>query len=159
MKDFTKENFLSFWPGGYQEDSNYLKPVTAIINRYGDKNGTALELGCGNGYWTTQYLVSRFKQVIALDVLSKPIMFKGTDVIYNELMSNDYTCANISDDSIDFIWSFGLFCHLSLEAQQEYLVNVFRVLKTGGKGVIMVKWLIKMLLTVGSIVTSTRHEI
>jgi ubiquinone/menaquinone biosynthesis C-methylase UbiE len=48
-----------------------------------------------------------------------------------------FDCKNIQDESIDFAFSFGVFCHLSASACESYLKDVFRVLKKGGTAIFM----------------------
>ena len=48
-----------------------------------------------------------------------------------------FDCKNIKDESIDFSFSFGVFCHLSHSACESYLKDVFRILKKGGTAIFM----------------------
>lgn len=140
--EFNKETFKTFWPGGYQENFGshypYLIDIEMCLDKYKNSNYIALDIGCGNGYWTLQFLIPRFKRVIALDVLDTPELFKGIDTVqYEELGSSDYTCGTISEATVDFVRSFGLFCHLSNQVVDTYLKNIYRVMRPGACGLIM----------------------
>ena len=43
---------------------------------------------------------------------------------------------NVADDSVDFIWSFDVFVHISPEDQQGYMSEFARVMRPGAKAVI-----------------------
>jgi SAM-dependent methyltransferase len=55
----------------------------------------------------------------------------------DENKNMQFDCKNIQDESIDFAFSFGVFCHLSASACESYLKDVFRVLKKGGTAIFM----------------------
>jgi len=54
-----------------------------------------------------------------------------------ELSDRDYECTGVADDSVDFVFSFGVFCHLPNSALRTYLSSIYRKLKPGGTGLIM----------------------
>lgn len=140
--DFSSEQFKKFWPNGYQEVFGETNPdrdlLYSILDKRGNKNHRALEIGCGDGTWTSRFLIPRFGDVTAIDVIDSPRNLPfGKNVRYFKLPSNDYECSGIESGSIDFVWSYGVFCHLSNGAVSKYMKSVFRVLKSGGGGLIM----------------------
>ena len=38
---------------------------------------------------------------------------------------NDFSLSEISDDVIDFVFSYDVFCHISLSGIDEYLKNIY----------------------------------
>lgn len=54
-----------------------------------------------------------------------------------ELPDRTYECIGIEDNSVDFAFSYNVFCHLSNEALIAYLADINRVLKSGGDFVFM----------------------
>lgn len=137
----TKAAFLKTWPGGYGENWEVYGKATgiseeALVNAclvpFYNQDHIALEIGCGIGFWVNKYLVPNFREVIALDLLPDP-GFKSKKVHYIEVPDRNYECFGVSDNSVDFVWSFGLFCHLPLECVEKYLRNVLRVLKPKGR--------------------------
>lgn len=141
LKDPTKAAFLRTWPGGYRENWDVYGAASGIsldmvlnkcLRPYYNPDHVALEIGCGLGFWTRDYLAPYFRDVFALDLLPN-IPGQPDNVHYQEVPDRDYSCYGIPDRSIDFTWSFGVFCHLPLSAVQTYLHSIFRVLKPGGK--------------------------
>ena len=123
--DFTKEQFKAFWPGGYYENFNGIgytpkvfTDVFAVLEPLMNKEHTALELGPGRGRWT-RLLTGAFKHVIAGDVIPRSNGLTGPEfanLTYIELKEHDFYCTGVADSSIDFAFSYGMFCHLSADA-------------------------------------------
>ena len=140
--NISKEVFVNTWgESGYVENwevygamakvsEEYLvdKCLTPFLN----KDAVCLEIGCGGGFWTKRYLMPNFKHVIALDLIPDP-KFEGNNITYHELPDRNYECLYVEDNSIDFVWSFGVFCHLNLDAIEIYLRNIYKKCKTGAK--------------------------
>ena len=142
-KNYTKTDFLNFWgDNGYIETwdghkYNWSKEIKdLILNQLGDKKDkNVLEIGCGAGYWT-KFLCEHSNNVTAIDLIpNSPFQLDNFTYIENKDMQFD--CKNIKDESIDFSFSFGVFCHLSHSACESYLKDVFRVLKKGGTAIFM----------------------
>lgn len=140
----TKKAFLDTWPGGYGENWVVYEHVTgmkedvlvkACLEPFYNPDHIVLEIGCGTGFWVDKYLAPHFKQVIALDLLPAPV-FKSSNVRYVEVPDRNYECFGVANSSVDFVWSFGVFCHLTAESVQKYLDSAFRKLKDGGKAVL-----------------------
>lgn len=139
--DNDKEEFLKAWPGGYMENWDVygvraavaLEAVVAkCLAPFYSRAHDCLEIGCGLGFWTRQFLLPNFRSVTALDLLPQPPL-QAPGFTYIEVPNKSYSCHGVADASIDFAWSFGVFCHLSLEANQEYLHGIFRCLRPGGR--------------------------
>ena len=136
MNDFTKDEFINFWgTHGYTEtwdgyEKNWTTYIMNIIHQLTKKDDVILEIGCGSGYWT-----NRIHPTYAIDLIPRPNIDKN--IIYIENDNHEYKCKTIQDESIDFIFSFGVFCHLSLSACEEYLQDILRVLKPNGKALLM----------------------
>jgi SAM-dependent methyltransferase len=136
----TKEEFKQVWPGGYTETWEFSPQartqISERIKALGNREQTALEIGCGSGRWTRDMLVPYFKQVICLDVISRPKELPDT-VRFIELGDRDYSCGGLPDASVDFVYSYGVFCHLFEKDVQTYLLNIRRVLKPGCRVLLM----------------------
>lgn len=144
--DATKETFLTTWPGGYRENWEVYGKMSGqkeeivvekCLSPFYDKNKICLEIGCGLAFWTDRYLAQNFKEVIAIDILPKKdfekVRLKNRNIKYIEVPDRNFDCYEVEDNSIDFVWSFGVFCHLSLEACQEYLHSMYKKCKAGAK--------------------------
>ncbi len=134
---YNKKDFISFWGDGYIESFdgyNGFKPeqvYNKAIKPF-EKKKVCLEIGCGGGFWTNKYL-KNFK-VTGIDVIPKS---KNITCKYFELNDKDYFCTPIKSNSIDFVWCFGVFCHLPQSAVSVYVKNILRVLKKNGVAVLM----------------------
>lgn len=144
LTDTTKRGFNSTWPGGYRENFEVYAAKTGMgegpivrvaLEPFYNKEHVALEIGCGGGFWIDKYLAPNFKKVIGLDVIPKPPLV-GDNVQYIEVPDRNFECYGVEDGSIDFVWSFGVFCHMTHPAIQSYLHAAFKKLKPGGKAVL-----------------------
>jgi cyclopropane fatty-acyl-phospholipid synthase-like methyltransferase len=141
--NYTKKDFLKFWgDNGYIETwdghgYNWSKEIQdLVLNQIGqDKDKIVLEIGCGGGYWT-KFLSENSLKVLAIDLIPKPL-FEAENMVYFENKNNQFDCKSIEDESVDFVFSFGVFCHLSKNACENYLIDILRVLKKGGKAILM----------------------
>lgn len=147
-------SFRGRWPGGYFEgdpfdpvgrssfdDLGYLSVLYAVY-RYcirprvkGDM--AVVEIGPGRGAWTRTLLTAR--EVWALDAASAEETgfwrlvggeFKDR-VRYVQV--SDFSCRDLPDDHFDFLFSFGVFCHITWEGQQEYYRNLLPKMKRGAE--------------------------
>jgi SAM-dependent methyltransferase len=142
MRDFTKDEFLKMWgTSGYLETwdghgKNWSPEIKKIVlDQIGfDKSKISLEIGCGAGYWTN-FLNEHSKKTFAIDLIPRPINIHY-EVEYIENDNQQFNCNYIESESIDFVFSFGVFCHLSLGANDEYLMDILRVLKKNGKALL-----------------------
>lgn len=143
MKDRepTKQDFLSTWPKGYMENfqvyhaqkgASESDVVSLCLQPWFNKDHYCLEIGCGACFWPRRHLCNNFKHVYGLDYL-QPQPFSSTNFTYIEVPDRDYSCFGIPDCCMDFVWSFGVFCHMNLDSVQEYLHSIYRVLKPGGR--------------------------
>jgi len=141
--NYTKKDFLNFWGNnGYIEtwdghQYNWSKEIKyLVLNQLGNKKDkNVLEIGCGGGYWT-KFLCENSKNVTAIDLIPN-LPFELHNLTYIENDDMQYNCKTLQDESIDFAFSFGVFCHLSSSACESYLKDILRVLKKGGKAILM----------------------
>jgi SAM-dependent methyltransferase len=140
MCDFTKQDFLEFWGHtGYTEtwdgyEKNWTNDIMNMVKTNIDPHSIVLEIGCGSGYWTHK-IAPLCSTMYAIDLIPNPEL--PTHVIYIENEDQQFNCKSIQDESIDFVFSFGVFCHLSLSACELYLQDILRVLKPNGKALLM----------------------
>lgn len=139
--DTSKEVFCSTWPGGYVENfDKYPKDselqVVRILARFADPIAHCLEIGPGRGFWTTKYLCKLFHDVICIDVIPKPKREWPSNVFYFQVGDREFNCPGVIFESIDFVFSFGVFCHLTESAIRVYLASLFRVMKPNARALI-----------------------
>lgn len=120
----------NYWPKGYEEDFKGLD-LPMLKKAIGELSGdTCLEIGCGNGRWTNELLVPKFKRVYAVDVIESPT---HGGFVYHTVQ--DCELSVFEGAKFDSVYSYGVFCHLPLECQKTYLKAIRKALI--GKGVIM----------------------
>jgi SAM-dependent methyltransferase len=140
MSDFTKQQFLGFWgQTGYTEtwdgyEKNWAHEILDIVKANLHPQSVVLEIGCGSGYWTNK-IAPMCASMVAIDLIPRPNI--DQKVIYIENDNQQFNCNSITTGSIDFVFSFGVFCHLSLSACELYLQDILRVLKPNGKALLM----------------------
>jgi SAM-dependent methyltransferase len=142
MKDFDKTFFQTAWGDtGYIEPFSYgvgyKKVAEVCINPFASLHKVALEIGPGGGTFT-ELMQNQFYHVFAIDVIRMPPQFELYDFFtYIELPDQDYSCRGVKSSSIDFCFSYNVFCHLSNDALRQYLKAANRVLRKGGNFVFM----------------------
>lgn len=146
MSEATKEDFQRVFGHGYTEDflasgyADFKLALPALVSTHAIGK-VAVDIGCGSGKLTIDWLVPLFDKVYALDVVKRTVP-EHPKIEYIEVPSQNYSCYGVPSDSVDFVFSLGCFCHLINSANQEYLHNVYRVLKRGGKAVLVyANWL------------------
>ena len=109
-------------------------PIPSIVQDAEEK--VALEIGYGGGR-LIQAASRIFKRVIGVDVhdcrehVERVLDGLGVDNV--ELHQTDGRTLPLEDDSIDFVYSFIVFVHLSSpEVLQQYFREISRTLKPGG---------------------------
>lgn len=142
VRDASKSTFVRTWgQGGYRENwavygkmsgAKESDVVARCLAPFYDRNSVCLEIGCGAGFWTDQYLAKHFQQVIALDVIPRP-QLASPNIRYIEVPDRNFDCFGVADASIDFAWSFGVFCHMTLPSIQHYLHGIFRVCRPNAR--------------------------
>ena len=140
--DTPKECFIKQWGTGYVQSWGYALPFAdfenAALKPFFNKEHVAIEIGCGRGIWTKEHLSPNFKKVICLDVIPRSDWLASLpNVEYVELPDRNFSCYGVEDDSIDFAWSFGCFCHLSMDAVREYLKSLYKKMKIGANAALM----------------------
>ncbi len=117
------------------EPLRYIKKQ--FILPYVNEQSTGLEIGPGGGRWT-QYLL-KFDRLYLVDYHQELLNelksnFNQSNFIWIKNNGTDFP--NIPKNSIDFLFSFGVFVHLDLELIEEYLNNIFLIAKSNSNLVI-----------------------
>jgi hypothetical protein len=150
-------SFHEVWPGGYYEGdpldptgpSNYghlgyisiLHAVYLVcIRPYITPQTMALEIGPGRGAWTKTML--KAKEVWCLDAKSRESngiddhLSHPRNLVYHKV--EDFTCRELPDNTFDFLFSFGAFCHISWDGTAQYMTNLFPKLRSGATAFVMI---------------------
>jgi SAM-dependent methyltransferase len=139
------QSFDGLWKGGFKTGyskkrnqrmlENYLKASVRIDDRL-------LEIGCGGGQWT-KFLYPYVDTIICIDVLSAKHnnfwsyvgSLKSDKIRYWQV--SDFSLSQIPDNSLDYVFSYDTFCHISYSGQREYLKNLQRKCKDNALLLIM----------------------
>ena len=165
-KDLLKKNFDVNYTNSYFQNSissnicELKKPITSTGFRTGYQslrnqlgieeyltqqlkgNQTCLEIGCGGGQWS-KHLYPLVKSLHCTDILScehnKFWQFVGVEkkdkITYHTV--NDTLLTPIANESQDYVFTYDVFCHLSLNTIDSYLKNLYEKCKSGCKLLVM----------------------
>lgn len=100
---------------------------------------TVLEIGPGGGRWT-EALQKISSHLILIDLSARCIeICKERFAAFNNLeyhVTQGTDISFIPSDSVDFIWSFDVFVHISPQDTEQYVQQFSRILRKGGRGII-----------------------
>ena len=153
------DKFKRAWPGGYFE-GNPLDPMApssygvlgynsilytvylACIKHYVNPATTVLEIGPGRGAWTKTFLQRDCKKVYAVDAAPAEHTgfwdYVGPTDRAEYIASGELTLSEVPDDSIDYFFSFGVFCHLKPEMCETYLISLAKKMRVGSHAFLMI---------------------
>ena len=108
-----------------------------VADLYGGKEKTILDYGCGTGYGIYE-LTKHFGNCLGIDVSADTIDFCKNTFASESLFYDifDPSTQPFPDEYFDCIFSFQVFEHIPLNFTEQYLRNIFSMLKYGGVGII-----------------------
>ena len=144
------------WEDGYHHTGEVMNPANSAsdggqgvtyyeIYRGGVQpfvvpDSNVLEIGPGRGSWTKALL--RAQEVWALDAKSlennRIMDYLGSPKNLRYVQVSDFECADLSEDYFDFLFSYGVFCHIPWDGIAAYMRNLYPKLKTGAPGIISI---------------------
>ncbi|HUX53525.1 MAG TPA: class I SAM-dependent methyltransferase [Williamwhitmania sp.] len=150
--------FKNLWHGGFREGDpldtmgistygpfGYMSCLYATylccIKPYITKESNVLEIGPGRGAWTKCFITRGAKEIWAIDALSAEHNgfwdYVGVHENVRYFQVEDNTCSMVPDESIDYFFSFGCFCHLSPNAINDYMTYAYKKMRPGSHGFFM----------------------
>ena len=139
------DKFSREWYGGYFEGSP-LDPLApsgygpygynsilytvylVCIRNYVKSDTTVLEIGPGRGAWTKAILSCGCKLVYAVDAAPAEHThfweYVGVTDRAKYIEATDLKLSEVPDNSVDYFFSFGVFCHLKPEMCESYLTSL-----------------------------------
>lgn len=139
-------SFQNIWHGGYRTGYSHKRNQYGLENYLKNIVGphhTVFEIGCGGGQWT-KLLSSMANKVVCNDARSSesnglfPYLYShnvGKNVSF--FQATNFDLDYIDDNSLDIVFSYDVFCHISLSGQKEYIKNLFPKCKSGCLLIIM----------------------
>ena len=109
-----------------------------LLESHAAPDKTALEIGCGGGRITAR-AVELFGHVHAADPSAEMLKKSRAGVTADNVSFSQldgFTLAGFPDASVDFVFSHDVFVHFSSLQVYPYLIEMTRVLKPGGVGLI-----------------------
>lgn len=104
-----------------------------------EKKGVILEVGCGIGRMT-QFMRYDFKKVIGIDISKEMIQQAKIRLRGVEFIETDGNTIHLSNNSIDFAFSYIVFQHFKTkEMLESNFKEVYRVLKPNGMFKVLVR--------------------
>jgi len=127
-------SFQNLWQGGFRTGYSYKRNQKGIEDylRKNLKGKCCLEIGCGGGQWSKfLYNLNIFDKIYCVDVLSAEHNqfweYVGNDkkdkIEYFQV--KDFSLSVIPEDSLDFVFSYDVFCHISYSGIEKYLENLY----------------------------------
>jgi len=144
------ESFQGLWRGGTTlardgwDSVSRTRNIDGIyevcIKPYINPDTIALEIGCNGGGWTRKMLDA--KRIIGLDALSANHTGFWRNIPYRENIEYhqvvDFECNELDDNSITYVFSYDVFCHISYSGAKSYLKNMYDKLKPNTNCFIMI---------------------
>lgn len=141
------QSFQQLWRGGfrtgYAQKRNQLG-IEEYLKKTIRPEHTVFEIGCGGGQWT-KLLSSLSNKVICNDAktaddnqLFQFLNQYGVGHNVSFFQATDFTLDQVPDDSLDIVFSYDVFCHISMSGQKEYLRNLYKKCKSGCLLIIMI---------------------
>jgi len=102
-------------------------------------DSSVLEIAPGHGRWS-EIIAARCGSLTLVDLSPSCIEYckkRLSDYHHVRYFTTDgKSLSDIENDSIDFLWSFDSFVHMSPEVIQAYFREAHRVMRTGGKAIL-----------------------
>jgi len=122
------------------------------IKPYAVKSAHALDIGTNGGFWLSKMLETGVENVIGLDVLSPDHLnfwknlynWHGEDPLYSNppkvgfVQARDFSLRAINSQSLDYVFSYDVFCHISWPGAQQYIQSLSTKMKYGANAFIMI---------------------
>lgn len=142
-----QENYATWqnWEWSQQGEEWTVSPewkqalIDEVLLRYVEPQRNVLEIGPGAGRWT-ETLQRIAQHLIVVDLSDKCIEMckeRFADAHNMEFhVNNGNSLDFVPSESVDVVWSFDVFVHIAPATIDQYLAEISRVLKRGGRGII-----------------------
>ena len=132
------QSFQSLWKGGFKTGYSQKRNQKGIelYLKENIKGKCLLEIGCGGGQWSKFiYDLNVFDKIYCVDVLSEEHN-QFWNYVGNEkkdkieyFQAKDFSLDFIKENTLDYVFSYDVFCHISYSGQKEYLQNLYNKCK------------------------------
>lgn len=139
-------SFKNIWSGGYftgYSEKRNQRGLEEYLSEYMVGN-TLLEIGCGGGQWSKYiYELDIYEKIYCIDALSEThnkfwnYLGKSAKRIIQYEEVQDFSLNFIDDNSLDYVFSYDVFCHISYSGLESYLSALYKKCKAGSILLIM----------------------
>ena len=148
MNKLQKEidSFQKVWKGGYNTGYSQKRNQAGLEIYLADKlrGKNLLEIGCGGGQWSKFILnLDIFEKIYCIDVLSEEHnefwKYLGEDAkkVVEYIQVENFNLDFIEDNSLDYVFSYDVFCHMSYSTIEAYLNSLYKKCNKEAKLLIM----------------------
>lgn len=127
-------SFKNIWHGGFKTGYDFKRNQKGLELYLKDnlKGKYLLEIGCGGGQWSKYiYNLNIFEKIYCIDILSAEhnnfweyVGIEKKDKI-NYIQVNNFSLDFLEINTLDYVFSYDVFCHISYSGQKEYLKNLY----------------------------------
>ena len=127
------KSFKNIWHGGFRSGYDEKRGQKRLEDylKHSLEGTSLLEIGCGGGQWSKYiYELNVFKEIYCVDVLSAEhnnfweyVGEKSNNLIQYFHVDN-FDLEQIPDNSIDYVFSYDVFCHISYSGISNYLKSL-----------------------------------
>lgn len=127
-------SFQTLWKGGYRTGYSTKRNQRGIEDylKQNVHGKCCLEIGCGGGQWSRfLYDLNVFEKIYCIDVLSAEHNnfweYVGEDkkdkIEYFQI--NNFCLDILPENSLDYVFSYDVFCHISYSGIEAFLKNLY----------------------------------
>lgn len=124
---------------GRRLPGNLSQVVRRYIRPYLVTDGVALDIGAGGGRWTPYLLPARKLILVELNREFFPYLERRFSAHLEKIVfyqTSGYEIDGIEAHSVDFVFSFGTFMHLTPQGIDSYIAACERVMKIGAVAIL-----------------------
>jgi len=114
----------------------------ACIRPYVKAETVVIEIGPGRGAWTRAIAELNPRHIYAVDAVSAEHSgfwnYVGNRPNVDYIVAIDSSLAGVPENSADYFFSFGCFCHIRPEMCEAYIASLARKMKSGAQGFLMI---------------------
>ncbi len=129
------DSFQNIWEGGYTQSYALDRGQYKLAEFVKKLNfNRCLEIGCGRGHWSE--MLAKRGELVVIDAKSKEDNDFKVNCEYFKV--RDFSLNEIQNFSIDCVFSYDVFCHISKSGQEQYIKNLYDKMTDGAVGYIMI---------------------